>query len=375
MFMIIFNILLTVGSSVLLFIAGSVFWKNKNKFQCHNQAQDYIELKEAPSVSVCIPVRNEHQAIEGCLEKVLANNYPKLEVIVLDDESVDNTPEIVKIFARSGVRFIKGGPLPPGWLGRNNALNQLAQQATGDYIIFMSVDTNLKPQTISHLISIMLDRNLKMLSVMPQRNDNPRASVFFGTLRYFKNILLHSVSNPATASAIYVINKDYLSSIDNLSHCKMSLKPEQCLAKTLTTSNQYAYLLSNKFLGISYEKRWHSQVETSVRLIKTKLATSDKLANQLFNLGLLLYLGNIILFIYSLIVARFDIVFISSACILILYHLLYTLYAKLYWSKYFYLAFLLAPFNIIQELILVIIGTVKKKSKKVIWKDRSVSLN
>lgn len=90
-----------------------------------------------PSVSVCIPARNETHAMTQCLERVLASDYEKLEVIVFDDNSADDTSVLVKSFAHAGVRFIPGKKLPEGWLGKNHALEVLAQEASGTYIIFL----------------------------------------------------------------------------------------------------------------------------------------------------------------------------------------------------------------------------------------------
>ena len=46
---------------------------------------------EAPMISVCIPARNEERNIRTCVEAALAQDYPNLEVIVLDDRSTDKT--------------------------------------------------------------------------------------------------------------------------------------------------------------------------------------------------------------------------------------------------------------------------------------------
>src|SRR5690606_8106890 len=79
-------------------------------------------IDDMPSVSVCIPARNEAHAMTDCLEHVLRSNYPKIEVIVLDDLSGDKTSSLIKAFAHDGVRFVEGEPLPDGWLGKNHAL-------------------------------------------------------------------------------------------------------------------------------------------------------------------------------------------------------------------------------------------------------------
>ena len=86
-----------------------------------------------PTVSVCIAARNEVHALSQCLERVLQSDYEKLEVLVLDDSSEDDTPHIIKSFAHAGVRFIAGRDIPAGWLGKNHANQTLALEASGDY--------------------------------------------------------------------------------------------------------------------------------------------------------------------------------------------------------------------------------------------------
>src|SRR6185369_13096540 len=64
-------------------------------------------LAQLPTVSVCIPARNEDRVLTDCLAAVLASDYPKLEVIVLDDCSQDKTAQVVRQFAHGGVQFIQ----------------------------------------------------------------------------------------------------------------------------------------------------------------------------------------------------------------------------------------------------------------------------
>ena len=70
----------------------------------------------APLISVCIPARNEARNIRACVEAVLAQDYPNLEVIVLDDRSSDTTPSILADIASRDSRLhpISGSDLPKG---------------------------------------------------------------------------------------------------------------------------------------------------------------------------------------------------------------------------------------------------------------------
>ena len=53
------------------------------------------ELVAYPYISVCVPARNEERDIKNCVESLLSQDYPNFEVIVVDDNSNDNTAKIV----------------------------------------------------------------------------------------------------------------------------------------------------------------------------------------------------------------------------------------------------------------------------------------
>src|SRR5580658_10637042 len=79
-----------------------------------------------PGISIIVPARNEARQIEPCVRSLLAQDYPNLEVIVVDDRSEDATASIVERIAGedSRVRLITGEPLRPDWVGKPWALNQ-----------------------------------------------------------------------------------------------------------------------------------------------------------------------------------------------------------------------------------------------------------
>src|SRR4030042_1167040 len=110
------------------FIINMIFFKNIRKFSL----PEYI-LKNPPLVSVLIPARNEAENIRRCLTSLSKQDYPNIEIIVLDDNSTDWTSEVVKEFAVKDCRIslVNGAPLKKGWLGKCFACQQLAQRATG----------------------------------------------------------------------------------------------------------------------------------------------------------------------------------------------------------------------------------------------------
>ena len=122
----------------------------------------------APAVSVLIPVRNESRNIARCLDSILAQDYPGLEVIVVDDRSNDDTGTIVRGYAaRDGrVKLLESEPLPDGWTGKNYALHRGARGARGDVLVFLDADVALDPGALSAMVRRLEEDRADMLSLI-----------------------------------------------------------------------------------------------------------------------------------------------------------------------------------------------------------------
>jgi len=118
-------------------------------------------------VSVLIPARNEENNIEKCLKRVLAQDYQNKEIIVLDDNSTDNTYRLVSSFSTSNVKVLKGKALPANWVGKNWACHQLSKEAKGDYLLFVDADAELTPEVISSAVHELEISNAALLSIFP----------------------------------------------------------------------------------------------------------------------------------------------------------------------------------------------------------------
>jgi peptidoglycan-N-acetylglucosamine deacetylase len=101
-----------------------------------------------PSVSVIIPAYNEERVIAASIARVLASDYPALQVIIADDGSKDATSRIVSDAFAADPRvtlltLVNGG--------KAAALNRALKEATGDIIIALDADTQFEPLTIRRL--------------------------------------------------------------------------------------------------------------------------------------------------------------------------------------------------------------------------------
>ncbi|HET7460551.1 MAG TPA: glycosyltransferase, partial [Longimicrobium sp.] len=118
---------------------------------------------ELPSASIVVAARNEARGIEAGLRSLLRLDYPRLEIIAVDDRSDDGTGEIMDRIAGEDPRLtiVHLATLPPGWLGKNHALHLGAGQANGELILFTDADVVLAPDTLrlaaSYLVRERID--------------------------------------------------------------------------------------------------------------------------------------------------------------------------------------------------------------------------
>jgi glycosyltransferase involved in cell wall biosynthesis len=348
-----------------------LFWRLALAFARYRIRRRYTTAVEPPSVSICIPARNEMHALTQCLERVLASSYPKLEVIVFDDESVDETSIIIKSFAQAGVRFVPGQPLPDDWLGRNRALDVLAREASGTYVIFMDVDTFIQPDTINELVGFMTSEKATMMSVIPRREDVSRASVLFGTLRYFWQVLSLAKDHASASSSLWMIKRAVLiDKLDGFHNYKNTVELESAVAHAV--GEDYRCLIGNDELGISYEKKWRSQVETARRLLYPHFG--GDWYGALSGLSLLLFLNAPTVIVTYFAFIGWGFIATMAITLQLIAAMLYGFYLYHVWQRNWWLGAFLWPIVIMQELILFVESLWGYLSRNIIWKGRSVML-
>jgi glycosyltransferase involved in cell wall biosynthesis len=98
------------------------------------------------SVSILIPARNEARNLQRLLPTLLEQTLKEIEVVVYDDDSNDDTWQVLSSVDDPRVRAIRGGNLPPGWIGKVHALFRATRVASNDRYLFLDADTALKDE-------------------------------------------------------------------------------------------------------------------------------------------------------------------------------------------------------------------------------------
>lgn len=122
-----------------------------------------------PRVSLVMPARNEERELESAMRSKLANTYPELELVLVDDRSTDATGAIADSFARleSRLQVVHVEQLPEGWLGKVHAMQRGLERATGEWVLFSDADVHLAQGVLEKIIAYAEHEGLGHVCVLP----------------------------------------------------------------------------------------------------------------------------------------------------------------------------------------------------------------
>ena len=108
-----------------------------------------IDMKHLPLVSIVTPAYNQAEYLADTIESVLAQDYPNIEYIVLDDGSTDSTPEVLRAY-EGRVRIERHANI-----GQAATLNKGWASAKGEFLAYLSSDDRLLPNAVSRLVDAL----------------------------------------------------------------------------------------------------------------------------------------------------------------------------------------------------------------------------
>jgi glycosyltransferase involved in cell wall biosynthesis len=122
---------------------------------------DIISLMSALIVSVIIPTKNSSITLGDCLNSIKNQTYPNIELIIVDNFSIDNTPIIAKKYTN---KFYSKGP------ERSPQRNYGVNKAKGVYVAIIDSDMNLSPDVIDECVTTMEDNPELAGVVIPEES-------------------------------------------------------------------------------------------------------------------------------------------------------------------------------------------------------------
>ena len=335
--------------------------------------------RDLPTLSILIPARNETNDLEKCIESILLSDYPKLEVIVLDDCSLTKqTSEIIKNYAHNGVRFIQGEIPPEDWLPKNYAYEQLLDQSNGELILFCGVDVRFESHTIRSLVDIFKTEKYSMMSVIPSNNYNKAdfGSLIYQPLRYAFEVIFsrYLIKKPPVLSTCWMIEKDLINKLGTFKAVKQKVTPESYFSKeSLKRKLKYVLIKSNNTIGLSSFKNSFEQKLTAIRTYYPKLHRRIDLVSLVSLSELIVFIIPFFLIVYFSI--NLNITMLSINIFTVLFEfILYNQLIKLTFDKMIIRYRLLVIVAVLVDIYLYNLSMLLYEFKEVYWKERNICL-
>ena len=122
-----------------------------------------------PRLSVIVPCRNEAAGVEKAMTSLLAQDYPDLEIVAVNDRSEDGTGALLDALSALDPRLtvLHIDTLPIGWLGKNNAMHQGARRASGSWLLFTDGDVVFEPETLKRSVAFAEAHGLGHFVALP----------------------------------------------------------------------------------------------------------------------------------------------------------------------------------------------------------------
>ena len=338
--------------------------------------QTVERAQTVPTVTVAIPARNETQDLEQCLQSLVRTNYPKLEILVLDDCSqLRRTPEIIRSFAQAGVRFVKGDEIREHWLAKNQAYDSLLDHANGDIVMFCGVDTRFESHTLQTLVDQLVGSEKKMISIMPLRTDAKKPTLVHAQAnRYIREFLLPAfmLKRPPVLSSCWLIYKKDILKLGGMDAVRHAVTPEGYFANLLAKRNAYKFTRSDTSVGLTSMKSPQAQSRTAIRTLYPQLQRRPELVLLTLAYYTAVVYGPIVVLLLSL---RHDVPLVYGAVSLLSLAMMLAAYLRIARTtniQALYTAVLYAPFAAVIDLVLLHISMIKYEFSEVIWKGRNV---
>jgi len=231
-------------------------------------------LKDAdcPSVSILFAARDEAEKLPAALATFLRMEYPRYEIVAVNDRSQDDTEHILRSAAQENLRLkvVSVKELPAGWLGKPHALQKAYEQSTGEWLIFTDADVQFAPSLLRSAVALAQKKGYDHLTLSGRTDmftfGEKIAMTFFG-LAFLMSVRPWRVSNPKSGAfagigMFQLIRRRTYEAIGTHRRLAMEVVDDMKLGKLVKQENfRSAVALANNEISV----HWHRGVRNIIR--------------------------------------------------------------------------------------------------------------
>lgn len=216
-------------------------------------------------ITVLIPARNEAEVIAETLQSLKTQDQ-SLKVILINDQSDDDTSDIARQAGLKNLNIVKGKPLPEGWSGKLWALEQGRKLVDTDIILLLDADITLVPGTLANLLQKLISEQLDLVSLMAFLRMKSFWEIFLmpAFIYFFKLLYPFQLSNAssdkplsryvaAAAGGCILLRRDMLEQIGGFQALKNCLIDDCMLARKIKTNG------GRTWIGLTHSAKSHRQ--------------------------------------------------------------------------------------------------------------------
>ena len=247
-----------------------------------------VEDSQCPTVSILFAARDEAEKLPTALETFLALDYPRLEVVAVDDRSEDSTPQILAAAAQrdSRLKFVRVNELPARWLGKPHGLQKAFEHSTSEWLVFTDADVHFSRDLLRRSVAVAqkegLD-HLTLLSSVEVHSAGEKITITFFAMGFLMGVRPWRVHDPrskgyAGVGAFQMIRRSAYETIGGHRRLAMEVVDDMKLGKLVKEAG------IGSGVAKAWERvrvRWHAGVANIVRG-----TTKNFFAAAGYNLGL-----------------------------------------------------------------------------------------
>lgn len=254
-------------------------------------------------ISVIIPVYNGSKFLPRCLDGLFASDYPKYEVIVVDDGSTDDSAEIGR---NKGAKVMSSEQRQSGPAA---ARNLAAKTAKGDILLFVDADVVVKNDTLTKVANAFLNRP-EFSALFGSYDDEPGEKNFLSQYKNLQHHFVHQTSNSEASTfwaGLGAVRRDVFLSIGGFDCVKFAIPSIEDIELGVRLRTAGHRILLDRNIQAKHLKKWEivSLIKTDIfcravpwsKLILTSqgmindmnLKTNDRLSSGFVALSLLVF--------------------------------------------------------------------------------------
>ncbi len=230
------------------------------------------EFQDAPLVSIIFAARDEAEKLPAAIETLLAQDYPKFEVIAVNDRSTDRTPTILHDLERTrrGLILAEIATLPPGWLGKPHALVAGYEKSHGEWLVFTDADVHFAPDVLRRAVALATERqwdHLTLLTAVEMRGFWEKVAISYFGLGFVFGNEPWLASNPRSTryvgiGAFQMVRRSAYEKSGGHARLRMEVIEDMKLGKLIKMAGcRSGVAVAQDLVSV----RWHSGVRNVIR--------------------------------------------------------------------------------------------------------------